>query len=187
MVALFFGPPGVGKGTQSLLISQRMHFGHLSTGDAFRKAISGGTEIGLIAKRYVDAGSLVPDDVVTRIVAEALAQPTYERNIILDGFPRTTNQAQALDDILSQKQTSVSIVINIEVPREEIIERLLKRGRKDDSREIISHRFDVYQNETSPLLAFYKAANVPIASIDGNGEVEDVYARIHAAIMQKTS
>jgi adenylate kinase len=182
MVALFFGPPGVGKGTQSLLISQRMNFGHLSTGDAFRKAIGNETEVGLIAKGFVDAGALVPDEVVTRIVEEALAQPEYKNSIILDGFPRTTNQAEALDAILKKLEKSVSIVVNIEVPREQIIERLLKRGRKDDSREIIAHRFDVYQNETAPLLAFYKKNNVQIVNINGNGEVEEVFHRIQDAI-----
>ncbi len=182
MVALFFGPPGVGKGTQSLLISQRMNFGHLSTGDAFRKAISNGTEVGLIAKGFVDAGKLVPDDVVTRIVEEALAQPEYYKSIILDGFPRTTKQAEALDTILDKLNKSVSVVVNIEVPREQIIDRLLKRGRKDDSREIISHRFDIYQNETAPLLEFYRVNGVRIVTINGYGEVEDVFQRIQEAI-----
>jgi adenylate kinase len=179
MIALFFGAPGVGKGTQAALFAEREGIPYLSTGEAFRAAIAAQTEVGKLAQEYVDSGGLVPDDVVTRIVEETLAVPKFANGAILDGFPRTLAQATALDTILAARGTKVTLVVNIVVDREEIVQRLLARGRKDDKEDIIRHRFAVYEQETAPLLEYYKAV---VQTIDGNADVETVYARVKAAL-----
>ncbi len=178
MVIILFGAPGVGKGTQAVLLAERLNIAHLSTGDALRQAIKNGTEVGKLAKRYVDAGDLVPDEVVTRIVEETLALPQYGAGVILDGFPRSVAQAEALDTILAQHKKEITHVINIGVDNEEIISRLLMRGRKDDTEQIIRHRMNVYSTETAPLLDYYGRLNGTLKHIDGNADVEEVYNRI---------
>lgn len=178
MVIILFGAPGVGKGTQAALLSERLNIAHLSTGDALRNAIKNETEVGKLAKRYVDAGDLVPDDIVTRIVEETLSLPQYTSSVILDGFPRSVAQAEALDGILDRHKKSISYVINVAVDNDEIVQRLLQRGRKDDTEEIIRHRMNVYNNETAPLLDFYGRMNGVLRHVDGNAEVEEVYHRI---------
>jgi adenylate kinase len=181
MIALFFGAPGVGKGTQAALFAEREGIPYLSTGEAFRAAIANKTEVGKIAQSYVDAGGLVPDDVVTRIVEETLAQDRFAQGAILDGYPRTLAQAQALEGILKGRGERVSRVVNIEVEREVIVERLLKRGRKDDTEDVIRHRFNVYEQETAPLLDFYKSV---VVTLDGDADVEVVYSRVKAALAE---
>jgi adenylate kinase len=179
MIALFFGAPGVGKGTQAALFADREGLPYLSTGEAFRAAIANQTDVGKLAQGYVDAGQLVPDDVVTRIVEETLAAPKFAKGAILDGYPRTLAQARALEEILKSRGESVSLVVNIVVEREEIVQRLLQRGRKDDKEEIIRHRFAIYEQETAPLLDFYKSL---VKTIDGNADVEMVYSRTKSAL-----
>ena len=178
MVIILFGAPGVGKGTQAVLLAERLNIAHLSTGDALRHAIANETEVGKLAKRYVEAGDLVPDEVVTRIVEETLALPQYASGVILDGFPRSVIQAEALDNILAQNKKEITHVINLDVDNEEIIKRLLMRGRKDDTEEIIRHRMNVYNTETAPLLEYYGRRNGTLKHIDGNAGVEEVYNRI---------
>jgi len=187
MIALFFGAPGVGKGTQAALFAERESLPYLSTGEALRNAIAKQTEVGKMAQQYVESGALVPDEVVTKIVEETLAQPQFAKGAILDGYPRTTAQAQALEEILKSHQKRVSVVVNITVDREAIVERLLKRGRKDDTEDIIRHRFDVYEQETAPLLDFYQNSAADIKNIDGNAEVETVYGRIKSALQGMTA
>lgn len=182
MVIILFGAPGVGKGTQAALLAQRMGVGHLSTGDEFRKAIDNQTEVGKLAKRYVDAGDLVPDDVVARIVEEALEQPQYNSGVILDGFPRSIAQAEALDRMLTQHNKEISYVVNINVDSEAVVQRLLARGRKDDKEDIIRHRMNVYNNETAPLLEYYSKLGSKLKNADGNADVEEVYNRIREVI-----
>lgn len=178
MFALFFGAPGVGKGTQAELVAQRLHAGHLSTGDAFRTAIKKQTEIGRKAQGYVDAGELVPDDVVTGIVSEALELPQFSNNIILDGFPRNLAQAKELDRLLDGGDRRITHVINIIVEQEEIVKRLLERGRKDDTIEVIRHRLTVYQEQTEPLLDYYSKADGLLHNVEGNDGIETVFGRI---------
>ena len=177
MIVVMFGAPGVGKGTQAAIAAERKGILHLSTGEAFRKAIAAETEMGKIAKSYVESGGLVPDEIVTGIVEEAISKPEYEKGAILDGFPRTLGQAKALDEMLERHGKSIAQIINITCDSEAIVERMLKRGRQDDNEEIIRHRFKVYQEQTAPLLEYY-ASSGKMVDIDGNADVETVYARI---------
>jgi len=181
MVIILFGAPGVGKGTQAALLAERKNIKHLSTGEAFRAAIREGTAMGKTAQEYVESGRLVPDEIVTGIVAETIAKPEYADGYILDGYPRTASQAHALQEILTQQGTDVDIVVNIDVDNDEIINRMLLRGRKDDTREVIADRLAIYNNETAPLLAFFQERG-KLHTIDGNAEVEEVYARIEKII-----
>jgi len=181
MIIVLFGAPGVGKGTQAAILAEKLNIAHLSTGDAFRAAIKNATPVGLLAKSYVDAGALVPDDVVARIVEETMQAPSFSNGCILDGFPRTRAQADALQHLLAAKGLSVTCVVNLNVDDETIISRLLARGREDDKEDIIRYRLDVYNKETAPLLEYYDGAGL-LTSIDGLGTVEDVNERILAAI-----
>jgi len=157
MIIILFGAPGVGKGTQA--------------------AIKNETEVGKVAKGYVEAGDLVPDDVVARIVDEAMNDASFANGAILDGFPRTQGQADVLATMLERRGWTVDKVVNIEVDDATITERLLARGRADDSKEIIENRLDVYRQETAPLLAYYLERG-NLVSIDGVGEIDDVNQRI---------
>jgi adenylate kinase len=186
MIIVLFGAPGVGKGTQAAILAERLNIPHLSTGDAFRQAIKSETPVGLLAKRYVDAGELVPDTVVAQIVEEALSQPRFLPGALLDGFPRTRPQADALSEILSKQNRDIHSVVNIQVDNSAIIERLLLRGRADDSHEVIQHRLDVYQAETQPLLDYYASKGV-LVSIDGKGAVADVTQRILSVLPTATA
>lgn len=177
MVIVLFGAPGVGKGTQAEILAQKLNIEHLSTGAAFRNAIADQTPVGLLAKEYVDNGKLVPDDVVAKIVEEALAHPAFTPGCILDGFPRTKVQAEALTNMLQRMGRRIDCVVNITVPDVVIVERLLARGRNDDREDVIRHRLDVYNQETSPLLDYYGAAGV-LRSVDGLGTVDIVNQRI---------
>ncbi len=178
MIIVLFGAPGVGKGTQAAILAEKLHVAHLSTGDAFRAAIRNQTEIGKVAKTYVDAGDLVPDSVVASIVEEAMQDPSFAAGAILDGFPRTRAQADALAEMLQRRGLSVHRVVNIDVDDATITERLLARGRADDTAEIIANRLDVYRQETAPLLEYYSATDGLLVTVDGVGEVEDVNQRI---------
>jgi adenylate kinase len=168
MIIILFGAPGVGKGTQAVILAEKLGVAHLSTGDAFRAAIKNQTPVGQLAQEYVSAGKLVPDDIVAKIVEEAMTNEAFANGCILDGFPRTRAQAEALEGMLSAKGA-------------EIIARLLQRGRADDQEEIIRHRLNVYNDETAPLLDFYGGKGL-LTTIDGIGEVDDVNTRILAAI-----
>ncbi|MEY3385788.1 MAG: hypothetical protein RIR53_599 [Bacteroidota bacterium] len=177
MILVLFGAPGVGKGTQAAILAEKLGVAHLSTGDAFRAAIKNQTEVGMVAKEYVDSGKLVPDDVVARIVEEAMAGEQFSSGCILDGFPRTRAQADALDGLLSAKGLSISRVINLEVDDETIISRLLQRGRADDQEDIIRNRLNVYNAETAPLLEYYTNKGL-LTSVNGIGEVDEVNQRV---------
>ena len=178
MIIVLFGAPGVGKGTQAAILAEKLHVAHLSTGDAFRAAIRNQTEIGKVAKTYVDAGDLVPDSVVASIVEEAMQDPSFARGAILDGFPRTRAQADALAEMLQRRGLSVHRVVNIDVDDATITERLLSRGRADDTAEIIANRLDVYRQETAPLLEYYSAVDSLLVTVNGVGDVQDVNQRI---------
>ncbi len=177
MIVLLFGAPGVGKGTNAQLLSERKNLPHLSTGNAFREAITQQTPVGVLAKSYIDKGHLVPDEVVNKIVEETLIQPAYAQGCILDGYPRTLPQAHSLDQFLKTKNKEINAVINIDVAHSEIVDRMIKRGRKDDTQAIISERLKVYENETAPLLEYYTKQG-KLTSIDGNAPVETVYQKI---------
>ena len=181
MIILLFGAPGVGKGTQAEILANKLNIAHLSTGDAFRTAIKNETPVGKLAKSYVDAGDLVPDEVVARIVEEAMDAESFSNGAILDGFPRTRPQAEALQEILDRKGLTIRRVVNLDVDDATIMQRLLMRGRKDDTEEVIANRLDVYRQETAPLLEYYGQGNL-LVTVDGIGDIDDVNRRILAAI-----
>lgn len=181
MIVVLFGAPGVGKGTQAVILAQKLGIAHLSTGDAFRAAIKNQTPVGMLAKGYVDAGDLVPDEVVAQIVEEAMNGEEFANGCILDGFPRTRPQADALATLLSAKGLAVDRVVNLEVDDETIIARLLQRGRADDQEDIIRNRLAVYNAETAPLLEYYGSQGL-LTSINGIGDVDEVSARIVSSL-----
>jgi adenylate kinase len=183
MVIVLFGAPGVGKGTQAHLLAQRYGIAHLSTGEAFRQAIEQGSELGAAVQQYVHNGLLVPDELVTAVVEALLASEPYRRDCVLDGFPRTLPQAEALDALLARQGRGVDVVINLVVPEEEIVRRLLLRGRPDDTEEVIRQRLAVYAEQTRPVLDYY-ARQGKLYSVDGNADIETVHRRIVHVVFQ---
>jgi adenylate kinase len=174
---VILGRQGSGKGTQGVRLADHLGIAHISTGDMLRAAAEEGTPMGLEAKVYMDDGKLLPDDVMRGVVAERLAQPdAAEHGFILDGFPRTTGQAEALGSM-----AELDLVIDLDVPRELVTERLLARGREDDSPEGIETRLDIYEADTRPLLAFYGDKGL-LVTVDGVGTEDEVEARLVAAI-----
>lgn len=179
MNIILFGAPGAGKGTQAELIQKEYDLPHLSTGNIFRAAIKDETPVGLKAKSFIDAGELVPDEVVVEVVAEELEKDKYDNGCIFDGFPRTVYQAESLDTILAKKDSGNTAVVALSVPEEELIRRVLSRdqGRTDDTEEGMKNRLKVYDNETAPVLAYYKAKEW-VKEINGTGTVEEIFERI---------
>jgi adenylate kinase len=178
---ILFGPPGAGKGTQAVELSTRFSVPHISTGDLFRAAVSEQTPLGVKAQGYLDRGELVPDDLVIDMIRERLVQPDTQAGWLLDGFPRTVPQAHALDDLLSSIHQGLDRVVNLQVPDTFLVERLLGRGRKDDSEDVIRRRLQVYHDQTAPLTRFYGDRN-QLTDIDGSVPVETVTAAIQAAL-----
>lgn len=179
MRIIIFGPPGAGKGTQASLISEEYNIPHLSTGEIFRSAIKNETPLGKEVKSILDAGNLVPDEKVVALVEEELKDEKYDGGYILDGFPRTVPQAQAFDDILDAKGKELDAFLQLEVPEEELIDRILSRGegRSDDTPEKIKNRLEVYRKETEPVLNHYKKQDV-VKEIDGVGTIDEIFSRI---------
>ena len=176
MRIILFGPPGCGKGTQAVFIADSLSIPHLSTGDMLRSAVSSGSEIGIKAKKIMESGGLVSDEVVLSIVKERISKNDSKNGFILDGFPRTLNQAEKLDSLLDLNQ-KIDCVLRIKVDEEEIIKRLIERGREDDKPEIIKNRFISYNSETQPLIPFYEKRKI-LFNIDGMQEIEKVSADI---------
>ena len=179
------GPPGAGKGTQAADLAARVGGVHISTGDIFRANVAEGTPLGLEAKKYMDAGTYVPDEVTNAMVRDRLAQPDAT-SFVLDGYPRTADQVQELDDILASLGAKLDAVISLVVDdREELVQRMIKRaetsGRADDTEEVIRHRQDVYDAETAALVPLYKEHGI-LHEVDGIGTIEDVAKRINAVI-----
>lgn len=181
MRVIFIGPPGAGKGTQAARIEEYLSIAHLSTGDMLRKTIAQGTAIGSEAKRYIDKGELVSDDIVIKAVIDRIQQPECAPGVLFDGFPRTLAQAEALDEHLAIQGMAIDLVIELMVDDEIIIERLASRGRSDDNYKVIQQRLRVFRNQTAPLLDYYRRQN-KLASIDGIGTPDEVTARIKATI-----
>jgi len=181
MRIVFIGPPGAGKGTQAERIVQTYHLAHLSTGDMLRAARDARTEVGLAAEQYMSSGQLVPDDVIVAIIAARLLEPDCQPGYLLDGFPRTIAQAEALDQMLKRQGTPLSTVLELAVPEEELFKRLAGRGRADDQPEVIRQRLVAYRNQTAPLLDYYRKAGL-LLSIDGLGTVEEIFQRIRTVL-----
>ena len=180
MRIILFGPPGCGKGTQATFISESLLIPHLSTGDMLRSAVSSGSEIGLKAKSIMESGGLVSDQIVLSIVKERIAKHDCEKGFILDGFPRTVNQAEKLDLLLSNSH-KLDCVLRIKVDEEEIIKRLIDRARDDDKPDIIKNRFKTYNSETQPLIPFYEERKI-LFNINGMQEIEKVSEDIKKVI-----
>jgi adenylate kinase len=188
MRVLFMGPPGAGKGTQAALVAKHFDVPQVSTGDIFRANAKKGTELGLVAKRYMDAGEYVPDEVTNDMVRVRLREDDARRGFLLDGYPRTVAQVAKLDEILQELGTSLDGVIVLQVDREELIARLLERartgGRTDDTEEVIRHRQEVYAEQTTPLLTLYSDRGL-VVDVDGHGTVDEVSERIWDALARQ--
>jgi adenylate kinase len=182
---LIFGPPGSGKGTQSEKIIKKYGFVHVSTGELLRYEMGNYTQLGAIAKRYIDEGDLVPDDLIIDMLDNRLENLYNHTGLIFDGFPRTVAQAEALKEILHLHNQNVSVMINLNVNRDILVERLLNRGitseRSDDNLKIITKRLDVYDQRTKPVIQFYEKEQ-KLVDINGVGEMEEVFANICMAI-----
>ena len=185
---VLFGPPGAGKGTQSAKLIDKYGLIHLSTGDIFRANIKGGTELGNLAKSYIDKGQLVPDEVTIGMLASEVNKSPDAKGFIFDGFPRTQAQAKALDSLLTEKGTSITFMLALEVEEEELRKRLLLRGKDsgradDQDPAVIQKRIDVYNGETMPVKDFYTAQG-KYKGINGIGEIEVIFGALCTAISQ---
>lgn len=183
---VIFGAPGSGKGTQSEKMIEKYGLGHISTGDVLRDQIKRGTELGKTAKGYIDNGQLIPDDLMVSILADVYDSFGKEhKGVIFDGFPRTIPQAQALKDMLAKRGHKAAAMIELDVPEDELMKRLIKRGqesgRSDDNEETIKKRLTVYHNQTSPLIEWYEKEGIH-HHINGLGELDRIFGDICAVI-----
>ena len=183
---ILFGKPGSGKGTQAEFVKQKYDLVHISTGDVFRFNISKNTELGELAKSYMDKGDLVPDKVTIKMLEAEVEKFPNANGFIFDGFPRTSTQAQILDDFLNTKNMSISMTIALEVDENLLIDRLINRGKDsgrtdDQDKSKIQNRFDEYNKKTAPLIDYYKSQN-KFFEIDGIGEINDISKRIFDVI-----
>ena len=178
---IFLGPPGAGKGTQAKTLADNWNIAHISTGDILRQALKEQTPLGVKAQSYMDKGELVPDQLVEEMVQERLSQADTKSGWILDGFPRTVNQAVFLEELLQKLNQHGEKVVNLEVPDEILIARLLQRGRKDDTEEVIRRRLEVYRSETAPLIDFYSSRH-QLFSVNGDQSPEEVTGELHKLI-----
>ena len=188
-VIIFLGPPGSGKGTQAKMLSKKIDFQHISVGDLLRENISNNTKLGKLATTYVDSGELVPDDLIIELVNSSVQSLQNNKDsqfsgMILDGFPRTINQASSLDAKISDLGTRIKSVIYLDVLDEKIINRLQARGRNDDKPHLIRNRLNVYRDQTEPLLGYYNEKKL-LDSINGDQKIEDVNSSILNVITEK--
>jgi adenylate kinase len=176
---VLLGPPGAGKGTQAEKLVEKLGIPQISTGDLFRHNISTGTRLGLEAKKYLDAGDLVPATLTNALVDDRLNDADVAAGFILDGFPRSVEQAEALREMLAKRNLKLDAVLEFRVSEGELLKRLKSRGRADDTEEVILNRMKVYRDETAPLLDYYQSE---LKTVDAVGDLDEVFARALAAL-----
>lgn len=181
MRIVLMGPPGAGKGTQAVVLAERLGVPHISTGDIFRANVAGGTPLGVEAKKYMDAGDYVPDSVTNAMVRDRLGQDDAAKGFLLDGYPRTVAQVDELADILAANGVALDHVVELTVDVDEVVGRLMKRaaeqGRSDDTEDVVRRRLEIYFDQTAPLIAAYEAQGL-LTRVDGMGAVDEVTARV---------
>lgn len=186
MIGIIFGPPGSGKGTQAARLESELHLHHLSTGDVLRTEVKSGTPLGREVGRIMAAGDLVPDDLIVDVVRKRLPEVEEGVGALLDGFPRTKKQADALDSMLRDEGHKVTFIIALEVPEQVLVDRLLHRaqleGRTDDNRETIAERMREYHQRTEVVLDHYRKQGIPIHVIDGTGTPDEVFELIGSSL-----
>ncbi len=182
---VMLGAPGAGKGTQAVRIAETHGVPHISTGEMLRGAIAAGSELGRKVKEIVESGALVPDELVVEVIRERLSQPDAQNGFVLDGFPRTIGQAEALDALLAELGRPLEIVLELELAEETAVERMLGRaaeqGRADDTPEVIKNRFEVYRRQTEPLSNYYRSTGILVA-IDSSPGMDEVFAEIERVL-----
>ncbi len=179
MRVVLLGPPGAGKGTQAQKLAEKLEIPQISTGELFRRNIRNGTKLGLEAKRYLDAGDLVPSDLTNQLVDDRLSNSDAANGFILDGYPRSLEQAKALCEMLERRGTAIDAVVEFRVSQQELLQRLKARGRADDTDDVILNRMKVYRDETAPLLEYYRSE---LKTVDAVGTVDEVFARALQAL-----
>jgi len=189
MRMILMGPPGAGKGTQAQVVAERYSIPAISTGDIFRKNVSEGTELGVQAQRYMDAGEYVPDELTNLMVRNRIDEPDADRGFLLDGYPRTLAQVEELDGMIKHTGHVLDAVVVLTVDKEELVQRLLQRaeteGRADDTEDVVRRRYEVYDDQTAPLIDVYRDRGLMI-EVDGMGEVDEVSQRIFDALDKVT-
>jgi adenylate kinase len=176
---VLLGPPGAGKGTQAEKLAEKLGIPQISTGELFRQNIGDGTKLGLEAKRYLDAGDLVPSDLTNQLVDDRLDHADAANGFILDGYPRSVEQAKALHEMLKRRGTDIDAVLEFRVSEDELFQRLKARGRADDTEDVIRNRMKVYRDETAPLLEYYSRQ---LKTVDAVGTMDEVFARALRAL-----
>jgi len=176
MRAVLLGPPGAGKGTQANLLHERLNVPHISTGDLLRTAVREGSDLGVQAKGFMDRGELVPDELVVDLIGERLHRDATS-GFLLDGFPRNVSQGETLEGLLAENEVALDHVLSLEVPVDELVDRMMGRGRADDNEDTIRSRLAVYTKETEPLCSFYRERGL-LREIDGTGTPQEISGRI---------
>ena len=186
MRVILLGPPGAGKGTQAILLARDGKIPHVSTGEMMREAVASGSALGKKVKEFLDAGNLVPDDIVIAIIRDRLSRKDCEKGFLLDGFPRNVEQSEALTKLLNELKKPVTHVVELKVPDQTLIDRVKKRGeggsgRSDDNEEVLARRLQVYWKQTAPVTKYYNSVG-KVIEIDGLGTIEEVHAKILKAV-----
>jgi adenylate kinase len=179
MKLLFIGPPGAGKGTQAQRVAERLGIPHVSTGEMFRHHVGEGTDLGRQVKAIMEAGDYVPDSITVEMLRERISRPDASHGFILDGFPRTEPQVAALDSLIGE--SGLDRVVLFEVDEDELVQRMMSRGRADDTEETIRNRFKVYGEQTEPILDIYRRRGI-VVEVDGIGEMDEITDRVLAAV-----